>query len=352
MNAPLLAGRDLVRTFLAGRSGLQLRQRRAHAVDGVSLDVAEGETLAVVGESGCGKSTVARLLLGLLEPTGGTVEYGGSRLSKDRKTYTFKLREGVKWSDGRPFGADDVVYNLTEMAKFNTYLTSVLPIMDDVEKIDANTVEVHPKYPYTPFLKSIDVSAFPLVPKHVYERGNPATNPANVKPVGLGPFTLKEWKRDQSLTFVRNPNYREKPKPYLDEVVVALMQDERQQVNALLKGEVHFVQVPLSQLARVRQNAEQANVRTLQLDVPAPGRMVIEFNLKREPFDDPKVRQALFVAIDRQRIARDAQGRAAEPEVRAIPKQYDGHAARRSPSGDPRPRRPRSRHDVARRRRP
>lgn len=243
-------------------------------------------------------------------------------LSEDRKTYTFKLRKGVKWSDGQPFGADDVVFNLTEMAKFNTYLTSILPIMDKVEKVDDSTVEVHLKYPYTPFLKSIDISAFPLVPKHVYEKGNPATNPANVKPVGLGPYTLKEWKRDRSLTFVRNPHYWEKPKPYLDEVVVALMQDERQQVNALLKGEVQFVQVPLSQLGRVRKNAKQADVRTLQLDVSAPGRMVIEFNMKREPFDDPKVRKALFTAIDRKSIARDAQGGAAEPEVSAIPKQF------------------------------
>ena len=66
----LLAATDLKKHFRT-RSGL------VRAVDGVSFTLAKGETLALVGESGCGKSTTARLVLRLIEPTGGTVAFEG-----------------------------------------------------------------------------------------------------------------------------------------------------------------------------------------------------------------------------------------------------------------------------------
>ena len=64
--APLLRAEDLHVSF-AGRNGAA----RARAVDGVDLDIRRGEIVALVGESGCGKTTLARSLLGLVPPTGG-----------------------------------------------------------------------------------------------------------------------------------------------------------------------------------------------------------------------------------------------------------------------------------------
>ena len=77
---PMLRVRGLVKHFPV-RSGFFVRAKgTVRAVDGVDFDVSEGETLALVGESGCGKSTTARLVLRLIEPTSGAIEFEGRDL--------------------------------------------------------------------------------------------------------------------------------------------------------------------------------------------------------------------------------------------------------------------------------
>ncbi|MFJ9772109.1 ABC transporter ATP-binding protein [Kitasatospora sp. NPDC101157] len=80
MAEPLLSVRDLVKTFAGrrgrtGRAGAPIR-----AVDGVSFDLGAGETLGLVGESGCGKSTTGRMIVRLLDPTSGTVTFDGTEI--------------------------------------------------------------------------------------------------------------------------------------------------------------------------------------------------------------------------------------------------------------------------------
>ncbi|MFC9234379.1 ABC transporter ATP-binding protein [Streptomyces decoyicus] len=79
---PILEVRDLVKHFPLTRGVLLRKQVGAvQAVDGVSFDLHQGETLGIVGESGCGKSTVAKLLVGLERPTAGRIRYRGEDIS-------------------------------------------------------------------------------------------------------------------------------------------------------------------------------------------------------------------------------------------------------------------------------
>jgi len=90
---PLVEVEQLVKEFPLTR-GTLLRRRvgTVRAVDGVSLAIAEGESLGVVGETGCGKSTLGRLLLQLIEPTSGTIRYGGEDVTGARGTRMQALR--------------------------------------------------------------------------------------------------------------------------------------------------------------------------------------------------------------------------------------------------------------------
>src|SRR5437588_5955901 len=84
-SAPLLQVRDLVKHFPITRGiVIQRRVGAVKAVDNISFDVRRGETLGLVGETGCGKSTTARLLVRLLDPTSGQILYEGEDIAQRR----------------------------------------------------------------------------------------------------------------------------------------------------------------------------------------------------------------------------------------------------------------------------
>ncbi|MFE5867346.1 ABC transporter ATP-binding protein [Streptomyces roseifaciens] len=90
--APLLSVRDVTMTF-PGKRG---RAAPVRAVDGVSFDLAAGETLGLVGESGCGKSTTGRMIVRLLEPTTGSITYDGRDISRLGRRELKPLRKDLQ----------------------------------------------------------------------------------------------------------------------------------------------------------------------------------------------------------------------------------------------------------------
>jgi peptide/nickel transport system ATP-binding protein len=101
MTDPLLSVRNLKKHYPITEGLLRRETGRVRAVDGISFDVYRGETLGLVGESGCGKSTAARTLLHLEEPTAGTVFFDGDDLSEDGRTERkrFRRRTGMIFQD-------------------------------------------------------------------------------------------------------------------------------------------------------------------------------------------------------------------------------------------------------------
>ncbi len=243
-------------------------------------------------------------------------------ISDDGKTYTFNLRKGLKWSDGQAFSSADVAFTLTQFAKFNTYLSKIVPLIDGVDTPDDATVVVRLKQPISAALDLFDKEVFPLMPKHLYEGTEIPTNAANRKPVGLGPFAFESWEQGRSMSFVRNPNYWDQPKPYLDKIVVAFIPNAQQLLNALVQGEVDWLQLDFSQIQRAEEVSKGGKFKVIKIEVNAPERSSIDFNMRRAPMSDVKVRQALFQATDRNRISADAYRGLAFPATNAIPEQF------------------------------
>ena len=244
-------------------------------------------------------------------------------VSPDGKLYTFRLRPGVKWSDGQPFTSKDVAFTLSQFGKLNTYLSKLAPLVAGIETPDDLTVAVTLTQPVTAALDLFDKENFPLMPEHVYAGTDIPTNPANRKPVGLGPFKLDNWEPGRALTFVRNPFYWDQPKPYLDRVLVALVPSQQQQLNAVIQGEADWMQFfDFSQVARAEEASKSGKMKVVKITINAPERSSLDFNMRRAPISDVRVRQALFQATDRKRISADAYRGLAVPATSAIPEQF------------------------------
>ncbi|MGO7048489.1 MULTISPECIES: ABC transporter substrate-binding protein [Rhizobium] len=240
-------------------------------------------------------------------------------VSEDGKSYTFKIRDGVKWSDGEKFSASDVLFTLESFGKFNTYLTKLMPLIEKAAAPDDTTFTLQLKQPLTAALDLFDKEVFPLMPRHVYEGTDIATNPANLAPVGLGPFKFDSIAGGQSITFVRNANYWEAPKPYLDSVIFALIPNAQQRLNAIANGEVDWFWPEIVQVPATKVASEKSVFKVIEIVRTAPQTAVIDFNLRRKPMSDVKVRQALFHGLDRQRIVSDVYQGLAVAATNAVP---------------------------------
>ena len=228
-------------------------------------------------------------------------------ISPDGKTYEFLLNK-ANWQDGQPFTSEDVKYTLLEIsAKYSAVFSGAGRVIDTIETPSPQKAVIRLKEPYGPLLLSLACpQGGAILPKHLYEGTNPLQNPTTTqKPVGLGPFMLKEWKRGDYIRLVKNPTYWEPGKPYLDEIVAKVIPQPSARTQALLTGEIDFIMGYF--FAPNDFDAVKASPK-LQLrpaNIP-PGIDILFLNVTRKPLDDRRVRQALMMATDRDLLFKTA----------------------------------------------
>jgi peptide/nickel transport system substrate-binding protein len=227
-------------------------------------------------------------------------------ISPDGLTYTFQLNQ-ANWEDGKPFTSEDVKFTLLEVSsKYSAVFSQGGAAIASIETPAPDQVVFHLKYSYGPFLRAVVcLNGGAILPAHIYRGTDILRNPANSKPVGLGPFLLKEWVRGAHITLRRNPNYWEPGKPYLDEVIARILPSNTSRTQALMAGEVDFVSffyLPTSDYPAIKANPNLV-LKTSKL---APAITFIALNVARPIFADIRVRQALMMGTDRDYIVQTA----------------------------------------------
>jgi peptide/nickel transport system substrate-binding protein len=236
-----------------------------------------------------------------------TVQNGG--VSADGKTITYKLKEGLQWSDGKPVTCEDAKFTWQAVMTPGVGVISTTGYSDieTVECPDPNTVVVKYKNFFAPYLTLFNEW---FLPKHYAGDPKDMKNWAyNRKPLGTGPFKIDEWVADSHVTLSRSPNYREKDKPYLDQVVIRIVPSSEVAMQLLSSGEVDIMwnntEADFPQLEKM-QGVKISD--PLQI---GGERLFLNMAENKDPSDpkkphlilsDVKVRQAIEYGINKQRI--------------------------------------------------
>lgn len=225
-------------------------------------------------------------------------------VSDDGLRYRFDLRKGVKWHDGRPFSSADVAYSIQLLKQHHPRGRVTFAHVAAIHTPTPDRVELELSKPAPYLLTALAATESPIVPRHLYENRDVASNPYNSQPVGTGPFIFKEWVRGSYVRLERNPDYWDAPKPAVQQVVVRFIPDAAARAAALESGEVLLGSkvIPLSDVERFRK-LPQVVVDTRAW--PYVGNHAqIYFNFDSPPFKDRAVRQAVAQAISVQALVK------------------------------------------------
>lgn len=224
-------------------------------------------------------------------------------IADDGKSISFKLRQGVTFHDGAPFTSADVQFSIEMLKARHPLGSTVFRDVESVETPDAHTAILKFTQPAPYVISALSGYMSPMLPKHLLDGKDPATNEYANKPVGTGPFKFVEWRRGEVIRLDRNPDYWREGLPYLDRVVVRFVADASTRTAILEKGEAHiagFGAIPNNDVKRFAGSPLHV-VTTKGYEMLSPV-VDLHFNTKKAPLDNEKVRHAISYALDRQAI--------------------------------------------------
>lgn len=214
-------------------------------------------------------------------------------ISKDKLAYTFKLRQGVKFHNGRVMTAGDVKFSLDRMLdpKTGSRRRGELSVIDNVEVVDANTVTVRLKEPFAPFLTTLVGVWAAIIPKETVNSDGSITHL-----IGTGPFALAEGGRER-VTMKKFESYWRKGEPRVDSLTFLPVPDDAARMTALRTGAVDLITAVPNQLLPVLAPNKSRGFELLV--APSTAWHMAIMNTTKPPFNDVRVRQAVNLAIDR-----------------------------------------------------
>jgi len=209
--------------------------------------------------------------------------------------WTIVIRSGVVTHKGKPFTAKDVLFTFNRIVK-NKFSGAIAlgPVdLPNSKVVNDTTLLLKYKSPYAILVDALSLYFISMVP----EGYDPKS------PDGTGPFKYQSFTPGVQSTFVRNENYWQTGKPYLDAVVTTNIADETTQVNALQSGQVNVINfLSASSVAALKGAGKQVNVSQTGSWGPFTMRM------DTKPYSNAKVRQALRLIVDRPQMLKQVFG--------------------------------------------
>ena len=217
---------------------------------------------------------------------------------------TFHLRNDVKWHDGQPVTAEDVKFTF-DRAKDTTTASLIgsayLGLVKSATVVDPYTI----RFAFTaPHAQALDDFWWAPIPKHLLQNtpGPQLASAAyNRQPVGSGPFKFTAWKPNETLTLEANPAFPAGlgGRPRLDRVIFRIIPEPTTMVTELVNGTTDVIGWTLQPDQAVQVQAQQG--LTLK-HFPSREFTYLAWNGTRPPFNDPAVRRAMGMAVDRPSI--------------------------------------------------
>ncbi len=219
--------------------------------------------------------------------------------SADKLSWTFHLRHGVKFSNGRPLTSADVKFSLEQAGKPNTPFYFIDQVMKSIATPDPYTVVITTKQPWSPLPADMALFANSIVPDNY--GGETAAQFAQ-HPIGSGPFMLSSWAKGQSIKLVKNPHYWQPGKPYLDSVTFTVVADANTRATQIQSGQAQIDEFP------AYSSISALNAGNTKVGIFNSSRVdYFVMNTRKAPFTDPQVRLAVNQAIDRAALIKTVQ---------------------------------------------
>ncbi len=286
------------------------------------------------------------------EPPSLTVKPGAAErweISPDRRTYTFYLRRDGAWSDGRPLTAHDFVFSWTRVldpqtgSRYAGHLYRILngqefnegkvkdPAQLGVRAVDDYTLEVRLVEPVPYFLQLTAYYTFFPIPAHVVKKfGTAWTEVSHI--AGNGPFLLVEHHPNARLEFARNPRYWNAANVRLERVIAYSVDNNYTSANMYKAGMVDMLPsnyFPVEYLPYLR-----AQFRDMK-SFPILASYYYNYNVTRPPLDNPLVRRALALAVDRRAITDELMRGGQVPASHMVPLGFAEYPYPKGPDFDP-----------------
>lgn len=222
--------------------------------------------------------------------------------SADGKVVTFHLQPGVKFQDGTALDADAVKWNydrFLDTKSGSARRADLVPPLDKVEVVDKQTVRFTLTAPFRPFLATLsDRPGMMASPTAVQKLNSYSDRNGDFgrKPVGSGPYILKEWVPGSHFALVKNDSYWQKGVPYSEGAYLPIIADKLVQFAMLRTGEMDIMDEMVATDALLAQK-----ISGLKLSTLAGSRFrVIMFRVSKEPWNNKALRAAFAYAQDRK----------------------------------------------------